>query len=434
MKKTNVVQIVTLAVFGVAIVFATLLFSGKLPFGQGGSDQIKGTLVLWGTFPESVVQPVLDSGLKTYKDLKVTYVRKSEATFDTDLLSALASGKGPDLFFVSHDDLKKRTPQLFAIPFTSFPESLYSSTFIDQADRNLTPDGVVAIPIGVDPMVLYYNKDLLSSGFVVAPPKTWADLIAMTPSLTKKTDAGVISQSAVAMGSYDNIVHAKDIMALLSLQAGNPLVSHDDTRYFGTLTDVDVTRQATFANAMNLYLSFANPTSMQYTWNPSLPNDKALFGAGKLAMYIGYASELQGFRDKNPNLNFDVAFVPQPKNALRTISFGRIYSLGISTLSQKKSLAVTFANWFAGTEGVKEFDGLSGLVPARKDLLSNKPQDDARGTLIYNSAIASRSWYDPEPISTSALFRKLVTQVQGGASSLEQLLPQMNTDLEILLR
>lgn len=433
MKKTNYLQIGIFVVFGLAIIFATLLFSGKLPFGQSSSEGVKGNLVMWGTFPSSVVTPVLESARQVYKDLNVTYISKNEATFDNELLSALASGKGPDLFFVGHDDLKKRTPQLFEIPFANFPESTYKATFIDQADRNLTSTGVIAVPVTVDPLVLYYNKDLLSSGFLVAPPKTWREVIEMTPSLAVKTDAGVISQSSIAMGSYDNITHAKDIMSLLALQAGSKIVTYDGTRYFASLTDTDSSRAVPFANAMNLYLSFAKPDNPSYTWNPSLPEDKNMFLAGKLAFYLGYASELDSIRSRNPNLNFDVSYVPQPVSATRVMTFGRIYSLGVSTLSSNKGIAVTFANWFTGADAVKEFSDLTNAVPARKDLLANKPKDDARKVIFYNSAIASKSWYDPDTAATSGLFRRLVTQVQSGATTLDTILPQLNQNLNSLL-
>jgi hypothetical protein len=48
----------------------------------------------------------------------------------------------------------------------------------------------------------------------------------MTPLLTKRdTKTSSVIQSAISFGEYVNVVHAKDILAMLFLQVGSPIVA-----------------------------------------------------------------------------------------------------------------------------------------------------------------------------------------------------------------
>ena len=117
-------QLVIIIVFIAAAIFGILVFSGALPIGgeQAGSG---GTVVLWGTVPgASIVGPLED--FKTANEtFTVTYVEKSPETFDRDLLEALASGVGPDLFFLPDNLTYQYANKIFIIPYGSYPLSLF---------------------------------------------------------------------------------------------------------------------------------------------------------------------------------------------------------------------------------------------------------------------------------------------------------------------
>jgi ABC-type glycerol-3-phosphate transport system substrate-binding protein len=42
------------------------------------------------------------------------------------------------------------------------------------------------MPLFVDPIVLYYNKDILSNEGIVNPPRTWDELFLLNSVLTKE--------------------------------------------------------------------------------------------------------------------------------------------------------------------------------------------------------------------------------------------------------
>src|ERR1035437_6417342 len=121
-------QIIILVVFIVAAVLGVLVFSGIIPIGSSKTT-VQGTVVLWGTLDSQAVFTSLDDFNKANKDVIVKYVQKDSATFDQDLLEALASGTGPDLFFLPDSLAYHYNNRIFTIPYQSFPLASFQSAF-----------------------------------------------------------------------------------------------------------------------------------------------------------------------------------------------------------------------------------------------------------------------------------------------------------------
>ena len=95
-------KIIILIVFVAAAVLGIFVFSGAIPLGSGGKqNEAQGTVVLWGTEKGGVIRPLLDNFNRANQTFVVKYEEKSVDTFDQDLLEALASGVGPDMFFIT---------------------------------------------------------------------------------------------------------------------------------------------------------------------------------------------------------------------------------------------------------------------------------------------------------------------------------------------
>ncbi len=413
-EKTKLFQTGLIVICMAAAVLSVLVFSGKIPLGEKKDNAIAGNLVVWGTFPGNDVKTTFEGVGQTYEKIKVNYVQKDPRTYNDDIVQALASGTGPDLFFYTDSELYNHTPRLLPVPFTNYPDLTYRQTFIDQSSRNISSKGILGFPVTVDPLVLYYNQDLLSSAFQSAPPATWNELAAMTPALTKKTESGNIIQSAIALGGYRNVTHAKDILSLLMLQAGSSITARDpDGRVVSTLMFAGEGQSPPAPLALNFYTKFSMPEESVYTWNPSLPESRQQFLAGKLVFYIGYASELSDLKKRNPNLPVGVSLIPQRASSTTKSTYGTFTSLGISKLSKQQPAAVALALWITQPDVLEFFTGNVAQIPARKDLLGKKPKDDALGTLFYNSALISRGWIDPDAAKTDQYFGRAITGVVG---------------------
>lgn len=422
-------QLIIVIVFIIAAIVGILVFSGAIPIGDDGEGSL-GSVILWGTVPPSLISIPLEEFNKANPSFVVKYEQKSANTFDRDLLEALASGKGPDLFFLPDSLAYHYANKIFTVPYTSFPISTFKNTFAGAGEVFLTSKGIIAFPISIDPLILYYNRSILDANGVVYPPATWEDLAAMVPLLTKKDESGKITQSAVALGHGTNITHAKEILSALFMQAGNPIVKEENGRFASAL-DSSVGNY-NLPSILKFYTDFADPSHPAYSWNRSFPNSDDVFSSENLAFYFGYASELESFVKKNPNQNFFVAPFPQIKNSKFKLTGARVTGLAISSASKNFNTAFTAASLMATGNFAYKFAAAQNVAPARRDLLSIKPAD-AYSPIFYNSALFSKGWLDPSPEDTDRIWVSMINAVLSNSMTVKDAVKDASSKLSLLL-
>ncbi|MEK7572279.1 MAG: extracellular solute-binding protein [Patescibacteria group bacterium] len=422
-------QIIFIAIFIIAAIFGVLVFSGIIPLGNSDNTGAQGTVVLWGTAKTESVAKALEDFNRLNKNFTVKYIQKFPETFDQDLLEALASGVGPDIFFLTEDLAYKYSNKIYTIPYQSFPLSSFKNTFVGAGEIFLTSKGILAFPISVDPLMMYYNRSILDANSVVYPPTYWDEIAGLVPIMTKKDDTGKITQSTVAMGQFSNITHAKDIITTLFMQAGNPIVSEKNGIFSSVLGDSS--GKYNLGNTLKFYTNFADPLQSVYSWNKSLANSKDAFSAEKLAFYFGYASELQLLVNKNPNQNFLVAPMPQIRNSSFKLTSAHILGVAISAFSKNFNTAFTAASLLTTGDFASQFAQATATMPARRDLLAIK-KTDSFSPIFYSSALYAKSWLDPSSSDTDNIFRIMVDNVLSNNMSTEITVKDANSKLNLL--
>ena len=225
-----------------------------------------------------------------------------------------------------------------------------------------------------------------------------------------------ITQSGVALGAYDNISHAKDILVAMILQTGDPIDSLQTlVGYRSDLINKEGQAVAPAESALDFYTGFANPLSPEYSWNQSLPISEDYFIAGNLGLYLGYASELADIKTKNPNLNFDVTSLPQTRASSASVTFGNIQALAIVKNSTNKQGALNIISALTNADAIAFLTTQTNLPPVRLDLLQTPPSG-ASLAIFYTAALQARGWLDPDDSSTDALFKTMIESVVSGAS------------------
>ncbi len=229
-------QIGLIVVFVLAGLVAVLIFAGILPGykKQGGGEAVQ--ITLWGTFSQRDMNSLLSELNETHKEsFRINYSEKKTVNYENELINALASGTGPDTWFLSQDMILKNKDKVFLVPAESYPERTFLDNFIDSAEVFFDPDSfsigtrkIVGLPLAVDPIVLYWNRDLFSSAGIAQPPKYWDEFLTDVRFLTKKDGAGNVVQSGGAMGEFKNVKNAKEILSMLVLQTGNPIVKRGE--------------------------------------------------------------------------------------------------------------------------------------------------------------------------------------------------------------
>ena len=389
-----------------------------------------GTVVLWGTVPSTALSAPLEEFNEANPSFVVQYVQKSAENFDRDLLEALASGVGPDLFFLPDNLAFSYANKIFTIPYTSYPLATFKNVFAGAGEVFLSSRGVMAFPMSIDPLIMYYNRSILDANGVVYPPATWDDLTGMVPSLTKKDETNKIIKSAVALGHSSNVVHSKDILSALFIQAGNPIISESEGRYSSVLGSP--IGNYNLPSILKFYTDFADPNSPMYSWNKSFANSDAVFSKEDLAFYFGYASELQSLINRNPNQNFFVAGMPQIKNASSKSTGARVTGIAISSFSKNFNTAFTAASLLATSDFAYKFATATGVAPARRDLLAIKPAD-AYSPTFYSSALYAKSWLDPSKKDTDNIWSGMINGVLSGNMRVADAVKDASSKLQLLL-
>ncbi|MDQ5969351.1 MAG: multiple sugar transport system substrate-binding protein [Patescibacteria group bacterium] len=423
-------KIVVTAIFAVSFVVGVGLFA----VSKGTSSKQTANLVVWGTVSSGVFNQALEnSSLKDSKLIKISYIEKNASTFDTEFIEALADGVGPDVVIIRDDYVYKNRNRLLVIPYTNYTERSFKDSFIEAGEVFLSPEGVVALPFTIDPMVMYWNRDLFSNSLIAEVPKYWEDFYGLIEKTTKRDSNANVLQSTVAMGEWSNITNAKEIISMLMLQAGTPITSRTETGASSVLNSKLNYTIIPAESAINFYTQFSNPTSQNYTWNRSLPTSLNMFLSGKLATYIGFASEIFSIQQKNSNLNFDVTYVPQIREANKKTVFGRMHAVALVKQSNQLAGAFTLASALTETSAIKSLESITNLPPVRRSLVGNKPTDAFR-LVFYNSALISSSWIDPDFVGSNKVFRDMIDSITSGRSRVSDAIDRADSELRVLLK
>ncbi len=402
-----------------ATLFSVLIFSGKLPIGKKKNDP-RGDVIMWGTLPEQAMTTLMQEYNPKAKTYAVRYRYIPEVDFEQRLLEALASGQNPDMIVAPQQIILSQMDRIY--PF-AIAEKNYRDTFVNGASIFLTSRGALALPISIEPMVLFYNRTLFSKHGIVNPPVYWDEVATLAPALTLKQGAQFV-ESGVALGTA-NIPYAKDIiMAIVTqlgqspvLQATNP----DGSTYFSVQANEPIAPPVINATALSgekvilplatvnrFYTQFGDTGQTAYSWSQAQTASPADFFVGeKLAMYIGYSGEYQSLRARNLRGDFQMTTLPQARG-YTTFSTGmRMY--GVATLNKSRNLLAsqTVQVDFSSIGVSLALANMIGAVPALRSYTTTPTLDP----VIARSMLVARGWYDKYPKESTALTATMISDI-----------------------
>jgi ABC-type glycerol-3-phosphate transport system substrate-binding protein len=408
-------QIVLITVFGILALVGLYVFAN---FTGSNSGPDVGTVVIWGTLPDSAMTDALNSLKQGHKEYNgISYKQMPAASFDTNLANALAAGTGPNLIIINQEQLWSEAPKLTEIPFKTIPQRTFLDTYLNINRLYLTQTGTYGIPLVVDPLVLYYNRPLLATAQISSPPTDWTQVQGLTPIVTKQNGSQTPTVSAIPFGSYANVTNARAILSLLFMQAGSMIIDTSNATPRSTLGDTNnkssVTGKTPAQAAVDYFTQFANPALTTYTWNQSLKQSNFVFESGDLALYPGFASEYAQIKAGNPNLDFDMAPIPQSTGGQTHMTYGLAYAFAIPNVNNNKAGAYDAAIALTGTGIVPPLALELGMVPAQKALVKVDPSN-ALTAVYYPEALSASGWLSPPPFEVDAAFSAIISGVTSG--------------------
>lgn len=413
-------------------------------------------LEVWGVFDESTVyDSIFTAYQKSDPFVKgIRYRKFDPETYKQELVDALAAGNGPDIFLIQNTWLPDFKNKIAPAADGSISEAQMTGAFPDVVLGDFsekTQDvgtskpkfSVYGLPLSVDSLGLYYNKDILSANGIALPPSTWESLTGMLPRLNSIDAYGNINQSAVALGTGQNINRSSDIFLLLLAQYGLNLKGNN----LGV-------RESAAGNALDFYRRFAQAGTGYYSWNTLQHNSVDAFSEGKTAMMLNYSWQIKTIQQKNAKLNFAVVPLPQfagvaPANIADYWGFvvakNRLHQpdpSGKSTVDPSvynvartgeswqflryltlppSNGSFTLVNAISGTTKVvpmtidpaADYIKKTGQPAARRDLIATEQGDVWLGPFASGNLIA-RSWQWKNPDRVEAAIREMLDSVAHG--------------------
>ncbi len=434
--KISLFQGILLGVFGLGALIGLVVFATYS--STGSSATAVGTVVIWGTLPADAMRNTLVEATRSDATMKgVSYVQKSQATFESDLISAIATGSGPDLVVISQEQLLPLNKVIQEIPAATLPVATYTATFASEGALFLAPDGsgTYGVPFLLDPLILYANRAILGSAGIAQTPSTWEALTGLVPKIASLTTTGQVVKGLIPLGTYSNIRNARGILSALFLQTGTPLslMSGNGLRTANLGTTASVSGVSAGQAVLRFYTQFADPSKVSYTWNASLPDSQTAFINGDMALYIGYASEANFLRQANPNLDFEAAQLPQPATATTKTTYGVLYAFAIPRGALNPSGAYTAAATLTGSANQQIAASATGLAPVLRSLLGATPSEPVAAT-AYASAIYAKGWLSPAAADTDSVFSAMISNVISGRFTLPVALGAAERALTALLQ
>ncbi|MBV9349311.1 MAG: extracellular solute-binding protein [Patescibacteria group bacterium] len=427
-------KIFPLVVTGLFVLLAIGGFILFATFSAKGSSSSIGTVVIWGSVPPASMNALLEEIKKT-TDIynKVSYVQVPDAELSQKLVEAIASGSGPDLIILPEKDLISESTKLELIPYATISRRDFQDTFIQAGESFLAGNGSFGVPFSVDPLVMYWNRSLFADAGIAQPPTYWDEVADIAPRLTKATQNGTLQQSAVALGTWQNVTHAKEIFLTLLSQLGNPVITPNAQGGL-SVTILDKPSAATVSpaeSALRFYTEFADPTQSVYSWNSAQQPSHDAFTAGTLAIYFGYASELAQIRAANPNLNFDVALMPRIRGGGQG-SYAAVSAFSIPRGSQNPSGAIAVAKAMTSASAQAVFANNANLPPIRRDTSPGKASDPYI-VVFRNASLTAFAFLDPNPSATDVIFEHAVEAVTSGRLEVSAAVTTAAAELSALL-
>jgi ABC-type glycerol-3-phosphate transport system substrate-binding protein len=278
---------------------------------------------------------------------------------------------------------------------------------------------------------MYWNRDIFSSSGLAQPPKTWESLMSQTTKAIVRTDDELrLTQSAVAFGEYENVLHAKEILSMLLMQAGTEIVSEQSEGYRVTLNQAPDNSLSSADAALSFYTQFSSPNSELYSWNRSRGLDRSEFANGTLGMYFGPGSEYEAIAKENANLNFDVTFVPQGSGVVTKRDYGTFYAFAIPRASDNIRGSYAVASYLTSPANVQPILEAYALAPVHRALYTGS--HDSFKTILLESALVARGWLDPSPEESGEVFKKMVEGISSGRERFKSVILDAVYGLEAL--
>ncbi|MFA7654284.1 MAG: extracellular solute-binding protein [Candidatus Magasanikbacteria bacterium] len=332
------------------------------------------------------------------------------------LIEELADDRGPDIISINNRELRKFYTKLAPMPssvqdttVTVTKTTIGTDTTVnigtvnlpttDQLDKEyvqtVKKDVVIGgriygLPVSLDTMALYYNKDLLDKAGIPEPPDTWEKFSEAVKKITRyNKDTNKVTQSGTALGTGNNIPGFDDILYLLFDQSNVPFVSNNGQVVFSGGGD----SSGAAMDILSFYTDFANPTRDTYSWNESMSPALDQFVNGSVGFFFGYSYHLPVIRGRAPQLNFGI--LPMLQLSTDAILAKNVANYSVQTVvakSKDQNEAWAFINYLTRSQANGEYLEKTKRPAALRAYIAKQKTNSDLQPFVDQILVAS-NWY-----------------------------------------
>jgi multiple sugar transport system substrate-binding protein len=431
--RSNRLVYILIGSIAILLFLTVVLVLGNI--GGGSTERV--ILEFWGVFDES---SAFAKSVRLFEaqnpNIKVIYTKLAFEDYERNVVSALAANSGPDLWMIHNTWLPKHADKLQPLPAqiageknASMTLKEFKDTFVDVAYQDLVRGGkIYSMPLYVDTLALYYNKDMLNSAGFATPPDTWGDFNNVIKAVTRQNGAGNIIQSGAALGTARNVNRSTDILENLMIQSGVQMTSDDGTSATFTRS---VDNQAVGEIALQYYTDFANPQKEVYTWNDSQHYSVDAFAEGSTAMMFNYSHYVPLLKDKASRLNFAVAPMPQ-LSQLNNATFASYWTPAVSLNSKHADAAWKFITFMAQKQNSLDYVTETKRPGARRDIIALQQSDLDLG-VFASQALTAKSWLQIDNTAIESIFADMIDDVNFKRAKLSDALQNAESRVNVLM-
>lgn len=412
-------------------------------------------LNMWGVIDDAAVyDPLIAQFRSLHPNVQITYRRLRLEEYEQKMLEGMAEDRGPDIFLIHHDWVTKYQSRILPMPKTTkvaysvvqgtikkektwqvqtepmislkdyrnqFADAVLADTIrtvnvsVDPSKPDMQ-ERVLGLPIALDTLGLYYNKDLLNAAGIPNPPETWTQFQDNVIKLVKFDPENNILQAAAGIGASKNVERGTDILSILMIQNGARMTDQNGTPTFHLIPPAlsGQREEPPGYSALTFYTDFANPSKETYTWNAQQPNSLDAFIQGKTAFFFGYAYHLAQLRAQAPKINLGITTLPQIEgNPVK--NYANYWVWTVSKKTKESDVAWNFVNFLAQTEQSKKLLASMKRPAARKALLKDQLEDESVG-VFASQVLTAVTWYrGKDPLTMEAALGELIDRIVLGA-------------------
>jgi multiple sugar transport system substrate-binding protein len=327
---------------------------------------------------EATIREMIKEYEQKNQGVSITYeVKDARDSYRQRLFALAEKNKAPDIFRFHNTWVPSMGTLLGSAPNDIFPPETFKSEYYPVVSKDLiVNNAVVGVPLGIDGIVLLYNKKLLTDGGVSSVPTDWESLVDVAKKLTVKNTQNQIEFSGIAMGTAENVEHFSDVIAGMFMQ--NEV----------TLTNIAGNQNA--VSVLEAYTAFATPPND--TWNETMPSSVVAFTNEKVAMILAPYWHIETIRQLNPDLQLGVSVFPQIRGGTKKAP-ATYWVEGVWSKSPNSAEAWKFLKYLSSKESLEKMQTLdmkSGrALPTRPyprvDMASLIIQDPFQGPVVQQA-------------------------------------------------